>query len=533
MCQQENSLPEEVSEFIDRVTQKSGGRRRIREDVRRELIAHFQDALESCSPDAQPRRASALIAEFGDPRLLASLIRRAKHRCRSPQERFAAASIKISAAALAFILTVALVQGWRAERDFQSRLGALEKNGLISDSSQLRSSRPPETRYFDGARGESAAAFLIELNQEKDEALLKIGPLFERLRENHNASPQTLREIRECLTPLKPLFTKVRAAAALSPTPIEDIVSLCHLGGFPNQVIGPELNSMDIAQAFLLNAWLFHCEDNTEEAIQSCNTALLLVEHLRDFPQLLPQLMAARMESDTFRMLGWMHGESGFPSEALALLLPHASRAEYERFAFSQAVIADSLGGRRVFHSGSAVFADEGWRRANFIDRVAHWFVANLYFTRLFRSLSAPDELGFFEHFFALGQCLKGPYYATKEQRQAIEPAGQLPYIHALTRWVSAALTTDVVIEQAQCETWALLFRTAALLEEHKKNHGEYPPSLEALGEEPQDDPRVDPFTGRFFVYKRTGNTYQLQSLGPNETAPAGDADKDDLIWGQ
>ncbi|MFA6133815.1 MAG: hypothetical protein WC869_07365 [Phycisphaerae bacterium] len=76
-------LPEVAAEYIRRVIRKMGYSRSARLEVRRELVDHFDDALRSCRDDGErAARAVELIAEFGEPRLLAVLIRRGKKRCR-------------------------------------------------------------------------------------------------------------------------------------------------------------------------------------------------------------------------------------------------------------------------------------------------------------------------------------------------------------------------------------------------------------------------------------------------------------------
>lgn len=75
-------LPNSVAEFIGQLVKKMRYRRRVREEVRTELTAHFQDELSGCAEGEREERATQLIVEFGDPKLLGILIRRAKKRCR-------------------------------------------------------------------------------------------------------------------------------------------------------------------------------------------------------------------------------------------------------------------------------------------------------------------------------------------------------------------------------------------------------------------------------------------------------------------
>jgi hypothetical protein len=76
-------LPPCASDYIDLVARKVRYRRKVRAEVRQELAGHFEDALLKCTTDAERDEAARkLIAEFGDTKTLATLIRRGKKRCR-------------------------------------------------------------------------------------------------------------------------------------------------------------------------------------------------------------------------------------------------------------------------------------------------------------------------------------------------------------------------------------------------------------------------------------------------------------------
>jgi len=77
------NLPAGIVEFIRRVLNKMGYRRKVRQDVKAELTAHFEDELKGCKTDEEKeQKAQQLITDFGDLKLLAILLRRAKKRCR-------------------------------------------------------------------------------------------------------------------------------------------------------------------------------------------------------------------------------------------------------------------------------------------------------------------------------------------------------------------------------------------------------------------------------------------------------------------
>jgi len=77
------NLPVAVTDFLDLLLKKMRYRRKVRADVRAELEAHFADELRDCpAGEDKEKRARQLIAEFGDMKMLAVLLRRAKKRCR-------------------------------------------------------------------------------------------------------------------------------------------------------------------------------------------------------------------------------------------------------------------------------------------------------------------------------------------------------------------------------------------------------------------------------------------------------------------
>jgi hypothetical protein len=77
------NLPASIVEFIRRVLKKMRYRRKVRQDVQAELTAHFEDELKDCKTNEEKEQKSQqLITDFGDLKLLAILLRRAKKRCR-------------------------------------------------------------------------------------------------------------------------------------------------------------------------------------------------------------------------------------------------------------------------------------------------------------------------------------------------------------------------------------------------------------------------------------------------------------------
>ncbi|MFA5291877.1 MAG: hypothetical protein WC496_02455 [Phycisphaerae bacterium] len=77
------NLPACVADYIKLVIKKMRWHKKVRADVQAELISHFEDALKDCKTNEDKEKtAKELIANFGDAKLIATLTRRAKKRCR-------------------------------------------------------------------------------------------------------------------------------------------------------------------------------------------------------------------------------------------------------------------------------------------------------------------------------------------------------------------------------------------------------------------------------------------------------------------
>lgn len=101
-----DNLPPAASEYIRLVIKNMGYRKKAREEVRLELIDHFTEHLKDCTENKErENKAQQLINDFGDPKLLAVLMRRAKKRCRPLWQKF----LVKTAAALGLVFVYLLI----------------------------------------------------------------------------------------------------------------------------------------------------------------------------------------------------------------------------------------------------------------------------------------------------------------------------------------------------------------------------------------------------------------------------------------
>jgi hypothetical protein len=78
-----SKLPASVTQFIRLIIKKMRYRKKVGEEVEAELSSHFEDELKGCKADVErEQKAQELVSGFGDVKLLAVLLRRAKKRCR-------------------------------------------------------------------------------------------------------------------------------------------------------------------------------------------------------------------------------------------------------------------------------------------------------------------------------------------------------------------------------------------------------------------------------------------------------------------
>lgn len=91
------NIPLCASDFINLIIKNMRYRRNVRADVTAELAAHFEDELKDCKTDEEKeQKTQQLIAAFGDVKLLAVLMRRAKKRCRPLWRTVVARTLQIA-----------------------------------------------------------------------------------------------------------------------------------------------------------------------------------------------------------------------------------------------------------------------------------------------------------------------------------------------------------------------------------------------------------------------------------------------------
>jgi hypothetical protein len=169
-------LPSCAAEFIKQVINRMRYRQKVRQEVQEELAAHFEDELKDCSTDEEKtQKAENLITDFGNAKMLAVLLRRAKKRCR-PLWRIIVARTFQTAGVL--ILCFIVYVGWFftgrpvINNDYLLQLNLiaqpvadqkLNSAPLYDEAAQLVESMDPQVRAILGNRFEQSTTKEKEL----------------------------------------------------------------------------------------------------------------------------------------------------------------------------------------------------------------------------------------------------------------------------------------------------------------------------------------------------------------------------------
>jgi hypothetical protein len=103
------NLPGSAVEYINLVIKNMRYRKKARDEVREELIDHFEVYLKDCAANEEKeQKAQQLISEFGNPKILAILMRRAKKRCRPLWQKIFVRSFAAALLIFAYLFICAL-----------------------------------------------------------------------------------------------------------------------------------------------------------------------------------------------------------------------------------------------------------------------------------------------------------------------------------------------------------------------------------------------------------------------------------------
>jgi len=283
------NLPPSVVQFIELVIKKMRYSARVRRDVQAELECHFADALADCETEQQrEQKARSLVSDFGDVKLLAILMRRAKKRCRPAWKKAILHTVQAAAIlVMAFVIyTLWFVAGrpvatidYLALLNQQSRPDVLERDNGWPDY-------------------EKAIASLIEPSRTLEEMGLIGGRRSARNLNFDKLTAAEQEEIRNWVNGNRDAWLKFAAGSSKSycywPYRYDPNDEDPWLMGVHSPPLA-ELKAM--ARLGIWRARIELSEENTQQAIRDCLAVARAARHFQGKGHLVQQLVGVAISS--------------------------------------------------------------------------------------------------------------------------------------------------------------------------------------------------------------------------------------------
>ena len=297
------NLPNSAVEYINLVIKNMRYRKKARDEVREEMFDHFELYLKDCATNEEKeQKAQLLISEFGDPKLLAILMRRAKKRCRPLWRTVVARTFQALAAMI--ILLILYIAWFLSGKPVITTNYIAEINNLVRPSTdESLNAAPLYNKAFET---------LVDVNDGKE--LLRI--------RFYDANDEQIKLIRQWLTKNEATLAIVTKGAKLpycwhkyeSKDPEQSMMS----------VLLPHLApSRNIAYALCWRAWLNAQTNDFNSAFQDIETCYRLGRHYKGEKTLVEQLVGMAIEALALRTSRQMLDACKIESSALADFQQH------------------------------------------------------------------------------------------------------------------------------------------------------------------------------------------------------------------
>ena len=512
------NLPPSVCEFIRVVIKKMGYRRKVRQDVQDELTAHFEDELKNCVTDQQKeQKARKLIAEFGDPKLLAVLLRRAKKRCRPLWRTMTARTFQ---AVGILILCFVLYMVW-----FFSGKPVITTNYLAELN---RAVCPVADETLNAAPIYDQA--IQKIKAVPDEISELLGNTYDE------ATPQQRQLMQQWLCDNRELF-EMLAAGAQKPYYWHEYKTSDYTEMMT--VLVPELQYVR-RLAFTLRWWIWISaeQDRYEDAFRGIKSLYCMGHHLRGNKTLVEQLVGIAIEAlalGTLHQILWDHTieaatlaelqetlDQIVADEDFTLSLKAEKLVTYDVIQRSFTggldgghIIPKSL--NRLLLEVTIISSGENIpARDRFIHDV--WAIIRRWCYILFLHPDKQETFRATEHFYDYWEKVAAmtPAKVRAKQADIEEQAKQIIRGNILLQAMAPTLERiSLYVHSVRTSVEAMITIIAIL--RYEKSSGRYPDDLEEmvaagyLKEVP-----IDPYSGGSLLYKRTEKGFLLYSVGPN-----------------
>jgi general secretion pathway protein G len=516
------NLPACAEEYIKQVLKKMRYRRKVRRDVQAELAAHFEDELKDyATDDEKEQKAKQLIAEFGDVKLLAILLRRAKKRCRPLWRKALVRSFQaLGIIIIYFLICFVPLHVGRPTISFNyvDWLNDIVQGGR----DEAENARP----YY-----EKAVTLYVEMPQWliKSKAIwptdfndVQLSFLSTWLEDNKQAI-EALRQGSRC----PGFWSKYQCdETELSKAPL---ASISIISAIVDNLMENLTCYKSLARALRWQILYEAYKGNVETAFSDCVALMRFGGHLYGHGLWIEQLAGISIEllanSTFFVLLEWV--------DVPADVLKRAQEELDKQFGRQEPVI--SLEAEKVFWYDAIqrTFTDDGQGGGRMLLLGLVYVATDDWMENLWRfvSFSYPDRQEmvakidrYFERFAEIPA--ETPYDLRNETID--EDVWNEVNIIPLMLKISTPAYGSINRIAWRMKTGRQALLTVLAIMRYEKEKGRYPASLVELVEAGylKELPR-DPFSDKPLVYKKADDNFILYSVGPNFTDDGGEPGKD------
>lgn len=390
------------------------------------------------------------------------------------------------------------VAGLIAARNFDTFLAEMKSQGAIVELADLRSARPPGTKFFEGPLEESALGFIFsdeaaQLTESLPlrESGLLAGFVFE-------LEPEKQEQARRIAEEHQKLIHRIEKICMLPPTRIEDIIRIME----KERSDGPRLlPARHVLILLLLDAYVAYEDGKADDVLKACRHILLLGDHLRDYPDFINIMIASAMECTVTNFLRYIALDGDYSDEAVKSLMEKIEPSVMRR-SLALAFIGDLLlDGRTVFNviEGRAPQADMPSPFSGLSER--QHIIQRIYRLPFFRCIRIADEKALIIIAHEKFKAASLPYYEKNDADTFKEDMNPLRWYTPIASIMSPNLLR-AKLAHAESEKALLCVKVALAANRHKRATGEYPASISAMVPQHLPEVPINPLTGNEMTLK-------------------------------
>jgi hypothetical protein len=513
-----NNLPSSAAEYIKKVIRKMRYRRRVQADVMSELESDFESELKECTDDQQKeQKAQELIDQFGDVKMLAAMLRRAKKRYRPIWQT---AIVRTFQAICLLMLCFIIYLGW-----FLSGKPAITIDYAAS-LNRLTQSKADES--------ENAAPVYLKVSKFYQEIPKDISNLLDT--KYINATSEQTVQIQHWLQDNKEILDSIVAASKM-PYCWFTYTNERSLHGDSIQVHGPGLNTLSmISKALSWRAVLNARVGQIVEAINDILACYRFGQQLKGDKNVVHQILGILIESHSTKALRNIISENKVDTKILADFQNDLENIiRNEKF-----VVSFEISKMYQLDTIQKLFTDGGLGNGHlYLPRLVDDFrnqnkhnynlIAGYIISGLFYHPNKEQTIETLNKFYDYWEqlSLKTPAQIHKESTNIDEELKSIVKGNLFLETATLIAGNHILESIYQNKVDAEATLTVLAITRYKLDKGQYPDNLEQLVDDGYlNQLPIDPFSDKPLAYKQKDGDFILYSYSLNCTDEGGQPDE-------